>query len=360
MTMGTRLGRMAAIVAGAALVWQVPSMGTLRGSALVAKGDRILGIDATPTEYGSYDAVQTAQYFLGTQAVQLMIDWKDIEVAPGVYSNKYLKPINDYYPAQHVRVSFTLRPVDAIHKNVPADLADVAFDDPVMIFRFFSVLDYVFAELRDVKFASFGVGNEVDEHFRVHPETLPAYKRFYDYATYHIKQLRADVPVGVSANLHALTRSGQAGLLEYLNEHSDVVLVLYYPVDFAFIAKDPAVVAADVDELTAKYWYKRIHFREAGYPTSADSGGSLEAQRAFIERMFTAWDAHAGQIELMTFFRLTDFAPAQIDYYADYYQTETPAFRGFLSSLGLRTWAGDGVYKPAFWQLRTEALARGW
>jgi hypothetical protein len=76
--------------------------------------------------------------------------------------------------------------------------------------------------------------------------------------------------------------------------------------------------------------------------------------------MFAAWDVHADRISLMTFFRLTDFAPAQIDYYAGYYQTGTPAFRGFLASLGLRTWAGDGIYKPAFWQMQQEARARGW
>jgi hypothetical protein len=349
-----------AIVAGVLLVWQLPSMGTRHGAALVTKGDRLLGIDATPTELNTYDSVQTAQHFLGVQAVQLMIDWKDIETAPGVYSDRYLKPINDYYPAMGVQVSFTLRPIDARHKNVPADLADVPFDDPVMIYRFFAVLDYVFAQLPDVTFASFGVGNEVDEHFRLHLETLPAYKIFYDAAVFHIKQLRPDVRVGVSMNLHALTRSIQSGLFEHLNEHSDVVLVLYYPVDLAFNALDPSVIDADLEQLTARYWYKPIHFREAGYPSAPEASGSLDAQRAFVERMFAAWDAHADRIQLVTFFRLTDFAPEEIDYYANYYQSQTVPFRAFLNSLGLRTWAGDGDYKPAFWQLMTEARARGW
>lgn len=349
-----------AIVAGVWLVMQLPSMGTQRGVAQVSKGDRLLGIDATPTEYGTYGAVETAQYFLGAQAVQLMIDWKDVEVAPGVYSDRYLRPINDYYSAAGVRVSFTLRPVDAIHKTVPADLMDVPFDEAVMIFRFFAVLDYVFAQLPDVTFASFGVGNEVDEYFRLHLETLPAYKRFYDAAVFHIKQVRPDAAVGVSMNLRALTRNIQKGLFEYLNEHSDVILVLYYPVDVTFNAEDPSVVATDVDELTARYWYKPIHFREAGYPSSPDSTSSLERQREFIERMFAAWDAHASQIPLVTFFRLTDFAPAEVDYYTNYYQTQTVPFRGFLQSLGLRTWAGDGDYKPAFWQLFMESRSRGW
>jgi hypothetical protein len=250
--------------------------------------------------------------------------------------------------------------VDAIHAHLPADLEGLPFDDPRVIYRFFALLDYVFAQLRDVNFASFGIGNEVDEYFRIHPETLPAYKRFYDAALFHVKQLRPDVAVGVSANLHALTFSGQAGLLEYLNANSDVVLVLYYPVDFEFIVRDPTVVATDVDALTARYWYKPIHFREAGYPSAPETGGSLEAQRAFVEQMFAAWDAHADRIPLVTFFRFTDFSPAQVDYYAGYYQSQAPPFRAFLSSLGLRTWAGDGVYKPAFWQLLIDARARGW
>src|SRR6185436_15998936 len=107
-------------------------------------------------------------------------------------------------------------------------------------------------------------------------------------------------------------------------------------------------------------WYKPIHFREAGYTSDAAPGGSPEAQRAFVTAMFEAWDAHADQIELVSFFRLTDFSPEQVDYYANYYQSQTAAFRGFLAGLGLRTWFEDGLYKSGFFQLLIESRSRGW
>jgi hypothetical protein len=326
----------------------------------VARGTRILSIDATPTERNTYDPVETAQYFLGVQSVQLMLDWTDIEVAPGVYSDRYLTAIDAYYSARGVSVSLTIRPVDAIHKNVPPDLAGEAFDSPAMIFRFFAVLDYMFAKLPTVTLASVGIGNEVDEWLRLNPETFAAYRTFYNAALYHAKTLRPDVRIGVSANLHALVSGGRADLLEQLNEFSDVLLVLYYPVNFDFTVKPVSVVGPDVDALTARYPSKTIHFREAGYPTDFAPGGSYDAQQAFVTAMFQAWDAHADRIELVSFFRLTDFSPAQVDYYANYYQAQDATFRGFLAGLGLRTWFGDGVYKPAFFQLLIEARARGW
>jgi hypothetical protein len=329
-------------------------------SAVVQRGARMLCLDATATEVTD-DAVETARFYFGIQGVQLMLDWKDIETAPGVYDTAILQMIDSYYSKKGLAVSLTIRPVDAIHKNVPADLMQTRFDDPQMIYRFARLLEVLFANLPDVTLASVGIGNEVDEYFRVNPETLPHYKIFYDYAVYKAKSLRPDVKVGVTANLHALTTSLNAGLLEYLNEFSDVVLVLYYPMRFDFTVRGPSVVAGDIDALTARYWYKPIHFREAGYPTSAQTGGSDEQQRQFIAEMFKAWDAHVEQIELISFFRLTDFAPGQVDYYAAYYQQSASAqFRAFLASLGLRTWFGYGSWKPGFLQFHAETEARGW
>jgi alpha-glucosidase len=348
-------GAAAADVAAPAPVAESETVATV-----VPRGTRILSLDATPTEMAD-EAVETARYYFGIQGVQLMLDWKDIETAPGIYDASALDAINSYYSAKHIAVSLTIRPVDAIHKNVPADLVDTAFDDARMIYRFGRLLDFVFARLTTVPLASVAIGNEVDEYFRVHQETLPAYKTFFDVSVYHIKSLRPDVKVGFTANLHALTTSGNAGLLQYLNEFSDVVLVLYYPMNFDFTVRGPSVVAADVDALTARYWYKPIHFREAGYPSGPETGGSEEQQRQFIAEMFAAWDAHASQIELISFFRLTDFSPAQVDYYAGYYdQSGSAEFRGFLASLGLRAWSGYGAWKPAFIQFYQEAHARGW
>jgi alpha-glucosidase len=326
------------------------------------KGSRILGIEVKPTEINIWDPVQVAQDFLGVQSVQLMLDWNQIEQSPGVYSGEILDAINAYYGPRHIAVSLTIRPVDAIHKNVPTDLLDQPFDSPMMIYRFKSLLNFVYSKLTNVTIASLGIGNEVDEWLRVSPDTFEAYKAFYNAELYFSKLMRPDVRVGVSANLHALVSGSRAVLLEQLNQWSDVLLVLYYPMDLQAMARPLEEVGADIDQFVARYPIKPIHFREAGYPANVVVGGSNENQAAFIREMFAAWDSHADRIELVSFFHLTDFSPEQVDFWLNYYQGEeqTPEFRGFLEGLGLRTWFGNGVFKPAFFQFLVEAHARGW
>jgi hypothetical protein len=103
-----------------------------------------------------------------------------------------------------------------------------------------------------------------------------------------------------------------------------------------------------------------MQFKEAGYPTGDVCKGSEELQRQFITAMFNAWDTHQSQIDLVTFFRFSDFSPDEVDHYANYYSSQSVQFRSFLGTLGLRTWLATGRFKPAFTQLAIEARARGW
>jgi hypothetical protein len=338
-------------------------------TAPAPKGDRILAIDVSGRQAELIDPVFVSQYFAGIQSIQLMLDWTDIEIAPGVYDAPYLKALNDYYSAFGIAINLTIRPVDAGHKNVPPDLLGVPFDDPRMIFRFFRVLDYVFSQLPTVTLTSLGIGNEVDEYLRYFPGELTAYKQFYDWSNYYAKQLRPGIKIGVSANLGALL-SPRYSELAWLNQYSDVLMVLYYPMNVAWSAETgeislfevraPSEVGPDVDRLSGLFPGIHMQFKEAGYPTCGVCGSSEELQRQFISAMFSAWDAHRDQIDLVTFFRYSDFSPDEIDHYADYYRSQSVQFRSFLGTLGLRTWPANGQFKPAFTQLAIEARTRGW
>ena len=66
----------------------------------------------------------------------------------------------------------------------------------------------------------------------------------------------------------------------------------------------------------------------------------------------------------VSFLSLTDSSAAAVDGFGAQYGvcpgTECNNFKDFLGNLGLRSWAGDGVDKPSFTELRQQALARGW
>jgi hypothetical protein len=53
----------------------------------------------------------------------------------------------------------------------------------------------------------------------------------------------------------------------------------------------------------------------------------------------------------------TDRSPKEISDLTRYYAVSGSGFRGFLASLGLRTW--DGRLKPGWETLKHEAKARG-
>jgi hypothetical protein len=55
-----------------------------------------------------------------------------------------------YYPANNLSIELNIPVLNTVVKDVPSDLADVDFDDPVMIERFEILLDSIFDHLPDV------------------------------------------------------------------------------------------------------------------------------------------------------------------------------------------------------------------
>jgi hypothetical protein len=55
-----------------------------------------------------------------------------------------------YYPANNLSIELNIHVLNTVVKDVPSDLADVDFDDPVMIERFEILLDSIFDHLPDV------------------------------------------------------------------------------------------------------------------------------------------------------------------------------------------------------------------
>ena len=329
---------------------------------IVAAGThRLLGIDVSSPEDGDFDTALGLAKAAGAQVVSLSLAWDVLETEPGVYEPEpnYLAIANQYYSAAGMRVSLVITPIDTNVSRLPADLQDKPFDDPLLIKRFNRLLDWVFSQIPDLRLTSLSIGNEVNVFLGSAPGAWAAYGRFYEATSEHGRGLRPGLRVGAKLTSNGILGYAQSEAYA-LNNFSDVILVTYYPLNPDFTVREPAVVADDLAALVTAYPGRPIHLAQAGYPSSPILNSSEARQAQFVQEMFEAWDAHASQIELISFTWLSDASPAAVADFAEYYGLSTQRFTEFLASLGLRTFPGSGRDKQAFRMLMEQARARGW
>jgi len=319
---------------------------------------RILGLTVNPAEGMDFVAASDLAQDAGVQSMHLAFTWNGIETAPQIYGNTLLGVANLYFPARGVPLSLNLQTINTVTREVPSDLESVAWDDPVMISRFKAMLDYLFAQIPDLQISELAIGNEVNGLLRTQSD-YDAYRTFFEAARAHVKTIRPDLPVGVTVTFSGVT-GPDAALVQSLNANADYLSVTYYPLQSDFTVRDPSEVGGDFDLLVALYPGKPIMFQECGYPSAAVCNSSEQKQSDFVRAVFAAWDRHATRITHITFFLLNDWSDAAVDGYLDYYGVATPEFRGYLISLGMRTWDGSGTDKLAWSTFKQEAAARGW
>lgn len=333
----------------------------VRDVPVVQAGNRILVIDVNESEDGDYDAAMDMVKKAGAQAVNLTVFWDDIEIAPGEYNPNpdWLAIANAYYPAQSVQVSLIISIIDTTAKRLPADLSDKPFDDPVVIERGKRLLDYIFSQIPDIELTSLSIGNEVDIYLGVDAALWKQYQTFYKDISAYTRSIRPGLRIGVKGTYNGLVDYA-SDHLEAINQSSDVIMMTYYPLNSNFTVEDPAVVESDFEAITSKYIDRPIFIMEAGYPSSSDCDSSEAKQAEFIRQVFTAWDAHADQIQLISFTWLTDLHPSSVREFEGYYGLSDHKFGEYLRTLGLRTYPGSGTDKAAFEVLKMEAESRGW
>jgi len=146
--------------------------------------------------------------------------------------------------------------------------------------------------------------------------------------------------------------------VQTLHQYSDVIGVSYYPMKEKLSGvKSPESVHADFEIVVNAIPGKPIIYYQIGYPSSPALGSSPQRQAAFITEAFRAWDTHVSRILMLNFQWMYETPPNGVDHYVEYYQYDTPNFRSFLGSLGLKSWSGPP--KPAWETLKKEAKARG-
>lgn len=328
-------------------------------AAVVPKGARILGVDVGTAQNNDFNAAFAKARKAGMQDIGLSLDWADLETSPGKYDLKWIEIANTYYSAAGVSVTLTIRPIHTNRSRLPADLQDRKLDEPVVIARFGALLENCLRAAPKMKISALSIGSETDAYLGKDKALWKSFRVFFAKSAALAKQLKPGLKVTAEMTYNGLTGPMRAEAAA-VNKLADLVAVSHYPLNDDFSVQKPQVVSGLFNTICKLYPGRSIAFYQFGYPSSSVLGSSEKLQAQFIREAFKAWDQHAKQITLIDFTWLHDTSPEGLKSVQQYYGITDLRFSEFISSLGLRTYAGAGTDKLAYKVLCEEAKARGW
>jgi hypothetical protein len=210
----------------------------------------------------------------------------------------------------------------------------------------------------NVTVPSLAVGNKVDILLDG-DDAWDDYTAFFQQAVAHLHANHAGIKIGVKTTvMHGLLQ-GDLSRIQQINQHSDAVMLTYYPQDAGFGVLEPAAVHDHFAGFATDFAGRDIWIMELGYQSgSLHCNSSQEKQARFYREMFRAWDAHRDAIQVVIAEWLHDQAPQMIAEWEIYYGSSDPAFVEYLSTLGLRN--HDHTDKLAWPAVLDELQLRGW
>lgn len=227
-------------------------------------------------------------------------------------------------------------------RDVPADLAGVAFDDPKLSLRLGKLLDALMPALLD--FQSVSLGEAADVYFADKPDELRAYRRLFDGAVLFLQKKAPHLLVGVTTM--APSESPAPEVAAALHAKSPLLLYIYCPFvkDTPFEQRAPDALEKDWPLLLKGAAGRPIAFPTVSY-SSAHENGSSPARQADFVRAFRRFLARSDGRALLfaRYVALRDAPPEELVPGASIVQRRRAAF---LGNRGLETGAGDA--KPSW------------
>ncbi|MFN8389923.1 MAG: hypothetical protein U0136_06510 [Bdellovibrionota bacterium] len=309
-----------------------------------------LGVEIVQASGEDFGPAFESARSLGVQFGQVFIPWDDIESSPGTFASETLIDASSFYASQSLPLLLTIAPIDTNNLRVPKDLQEKAFASSEMKDRFHALLDFVFSQIGDVELVAIAIGNEVDGYLGEDTARWSDYESFLRDAVSYIHSKRPHLRVGTVFGFDGLLSARSQRLLAV----SDVAMTTYYPLGPDFSVRLLSDVPRDFDAMTAAAGGLKLIVTECGFPSAPVVGSSERLQSDFVSAVLDAWDFHGEQIPHLSYFSLTDYAPAFVSELGGYYGIRDPKFLGYLGSLGLRR--SDGTVKPAFQTLRAARI----
>lgn len=322
------------------------------------KGDRLFGINMSEGQYGfatAYDKAKNA----GIQVLELNIPWNQIETAEGIYTDPWENlAATALYGNDNIKVGFSIAVINTVSWEIPDYLEGVDITSTQFASSFNNMIDWFMENVpENVDIPYLSIGNEVDLVLDGDSDWTN-YQTFYQQAIDHIHTHYPGIKVGVKTTVMEGVFKDELSKIQDINQHSDVIMLNYYPQNEHFEVLSPEIVKSHFDNLVSAFPQKEIWITELGYQSGTEYCKSSEVKQAeFYHHLFTAWDTQKDHIKFILINWLHDQSPSTIEDWKNYYGDD-PALVEYLSTLGLINY--DGTEKNAWDQLQEELKARAW
>jgi len=219
----------------------------------------------------------------GVKLFALSVSWSEMEPAPGKYRVAQVTRTARLLRQSGATLHLDLPLVTGRARDLPRDLAGLAFDSTRLSLRLGKLLEALEPALADI--STISLGYEADTYFAGRPEELKAYRRLFDGAVEFLRKLAPRLSVGVTTA--APTESAAPEVAARLHQKSPVLFYLYSPFvrDRPYFHRDPAALESDWKRLLDSAMGRPIAFPEVSYSSSAENGSSPEEQAEFVRRM---------------------------------------------------------------------------
>ncbi len=275
--------RMWALVAVGLLVSRVGPNAPLRPRPSARP---LLGLSAELSGRASETERQrAAQQIRGTGAslVAVPVSWSACEPSPGSFKVQEILRTVRLLRQSGATVHLDLPLVSVRARDVPADLAMLAFDDPKLSTRLGNLMEALEPGLLDASTLSLGYAAE--NYFEGRPDELKAYRRLFDGAVAFLKKTTPHLKVGVTTA--APTESAAPAVAAALHQRSPVLFYLYAPFERQnpYVHRPPESIERDWKMLLERAAGRPIAFPEVSYSSSPENGSSPELQADFVRRL---------------------------------------------------------------------------
>ena len=219
----------------------------------------------------------------GASVFALTVSWSKVEPAPREYRLAEVARAARVLRQSGATLHLDLSLVTGRSKDVPADLAAVAFDDPKLSLRLGRLLDALGPALLD--FSTVSLGYEADVYFADKPEELRAYRRLFDGAVQFLQKQVPHLKAGVT--ITAPTESRAPAVAAALHQKSPVLFYIYAPFarESPFLHRPPDVLESDWKQLLDRAPRRPIAFAEVSYSSAVENGSSPDRQAEFVRRL---------------------------------------------------------------------------
>lgn len=313
-----------------------------------------IGIILVPRNVSAYhvadfiDAVDELKR-LNTTVNLALLGGKELEPSPGRYAVE--EKLGGYnYVAEKLLSKinyFGISLVNTNQRDIPSDLADMAWDDPRMLQRFSVLLDRVAAVLKVVP-TQFVIGNEVDVYFEAHASEIEPYLYFFRQARSLVLKKYPQAQVGMSVTYEGLKKD-RGDTVRKIIDASDAAFFTYYPLSTN--EHTPQDYAQGLGLMLKASGSKDLFLQEVGFSTSLGTIATPSEQERFFRFILPAIQKEP-RIVMAAVFALHDIDPPMCKILTQYYgfssadKVVKDIFSSMICSLGLKT--SDGRPKPAW------------